>query len=117
MNTITIFLIEVIATLVAALLVTGYLRPSLKRVLSDLCKTEERAQFWTVFCNILLIGLPVIISLGYRPKADGVEGLFFEAIGRFSGNLGAYLTALIVVSMAISFFALVAPKPAQTESK
>jgi hypothetical protein len=117
MNTITIFLIEVIATLVAALLVTGYLRPSLKRVLSDLCKTEERAQFWTVFCNILLIGLPVIISLGYRPKADGVEGLFFEAIGRLSGNLGAYLTALIVVGMAISFFALVAPKPAQTESK
>jgi len=51
------------------------------------------------------------------PKADGVEGLFFEAIGRLSGNLGAYLTALIVVGMAISFFALVAPKPAQTESK
>ena len=117
MNTITVFLIEVSATLVAALLVTGYLRPSLKRVLSDLCKTEQRAQFWTVFCNILLIGLPVIISLGFRPKADGMEGLFFEAIGRFSGNLGTYLTALIVVGMAISFFALVAPKPAQTESK
>jgi len=115
LNTITIFLIEAVATLVAALLITGYLRPSLKRVLSDLCETEERAQFWPVFCNILLIGLPVIISLGYRPKADGEEGLFFESIGRFSGNLGAYLTTLIVVGMVISFFALVAPKSAQIE--
>ena len=117
MNTIITFLIEVVATLIAALLITGYLRPSLKRVLGDLCKTEERAQFWTAFCNVLLIGLPVIISLGYRPKAQGVEGLFFEVIGRLGGNLGAYLTALIIIGMAISFFALVAPKPSPSESK
>lgn len=117
MNIIVTFLIEIGITSVAALLITGYIRPHLKRVLVDLCGTEERAQFWTVFSNILLIGLPLILALGYRPKADGAEQLFFEVIGRFSGNLGGYLAALICVGVIVSFFALVAPRPAQTEAK
>ena len=117
MNSIITFLIEIFVTLGATLLITGYLRPHLKRILVDLCKTEERAQFWIVFSNILLIGLPSILALGYRPKAHGVEELFFEVIGRISGNLGGYLTALVGVGMAVSFFALVAPKPAQIEKK
>jgi len=115
MNTITIFLIEVVATLIAVLLITGYLRPHPKRMLVNLCGTEEGAQFWTVFSNIVLVGLPVIFSLTYRPNAKGIEKLFFEIIGRLSGNLGGYLTALIVVGIVVSFFALVAPKSAQIE--
>ena len=117
MNPIISFLIEIVITLVAALVITGYLRPHLTRVLVDLCGTEERAQFWTVFSNILLIGLPLIFAMGYRPQADSAEQLFFEVIGRLSGNLGGYLAALISVGLVVSFFALVAPKPAQLEKK
>ena len=117
MNSIISFLIEIVITLVAALLITGYIRPHLKRVLADLCGTEERAQFWTVFSNILLIGLPLIFAMGYRPQADSAEQLFFEVIGRLSRNLGGYLAALISVGFVVSFFALVAPKPTQLEKK
>jgi hypothetical protein len=117
MNTIFTFLIEVATTLIAVLLITGYLRPHLKRILVDLCSTEERAQFWIVFSNILLVGLPLILAFGYRPKANEVDELFFEVIGRLSGNLGGYLTALVGVGMVVSFFALVAPKPTQIEKK
>ena len=117
MNTIFTFLIEVATTLIAVLLITGYLRPHLQRMLVNLCGTEEGAQFWTVFSNIVLVGLPVIFSLTYRPNAKGMEKLFFEIIGRLSGNLGGYLAALIVVGIVVSFFALVAPKPAQIEKK
>ncbi len=117
MNTIVTFLIQVIATLIASLLVTGYLRTPLKRMLVILCGTEAGAQFWTAFSTIVLIGLPGIFSLTYRPASEGAEKLFFEVMGRLSGNLGGYLAALIIVGMIISFFALVTPRPSKVEEK
>ena len=111
MNSIISFLIEVVVTVIAALLIVAYLRKSLRKVLLDLCGTEDRAQFWTVFTNILLIGMPTILSLNYRPEAKKAEELFFEVVGKLSGNLGGFLFALVGVGVIVSFFALVAPKP------
>jgi hypothetical protein len=49
MNTILIFLTQIALTMIACLLIAGYIRPFLKQVLVDLCGTEQRAQFWTAF--------------------------------------------------------------------
>jgi hypothetical protein len=81
-------------------------------VLIDLCRTEERAQFWAAFSNILLIGLPLIIALGFRPEAETLEAAAFEILGRLSGNLAGYLFALVGIGIMVSFFALVAPRSA-----
>jgi len=117
MNTIFAFLVEVAATFGICALTFRYLRPFLKRVLVDLCGTEERAQFWTVFSGILLVGLPLLFALGYHPEAGTAEELFFDVAGKLGGNLGSLLFALVGVGMIVSFFALVAPKPAKAESK
>lgn len=110
MNTYLSFSIEFGLTILACVVITNYLQSYLKRVLIDLCKTEERAQFWTVFSNILLIGLPSIIALGFHPQAITSEEAIFEIIGRLSGNLAGYLFALVGVGIIVSFFALVAPR-------
>ena len=110
MNTFLALAIEIGVTLLAAALITGYLRPYLKQILVDLCRTEERAQFWTAFSNILLIGLPLIIALGFRPESTKLEDVAFEIIGRLSGNLGGYLFALVGLGLIVSFLALVAPR-------
>jgi len=110
MNNILFFLLEVILTLVICGLVFHYLRPYLNRILVDLCGTEERAQFWTVFSNIILVGLPLLIALTYQPQAGNAEELFFEITRRISGNLTGFLFALIGVGLIVSFFALVAPR-------
>jgi hypothetical protein len=110
MNTLLAFTIEIGLTVLAFALITGYLRPHLKRVLLDLCKTQDRAQFWTAFSNILLIGTPLIIALGFRPEAGSFEVTVFEIIGRLSGNLAGYLFALVGIGIIVSFFALVAPR-------
>lgn len=117
MNTIVSFLAQITLTLIIVSLTVGYLRPHLKKVLLDLCGTEERVQFWTTFSNILLIGLPLIFSLNYRPEAANTEELFFNLAGKLSGNLGGLLVALIGIGIIVSFFALVAPKPAKAEAK
>lgn len=115
MNTILSFAIEVALTIIIAALLVGYLRPFLRKILIDLCGTEERAQFWTAFSNIFLIGLPVIIALSYRPEAVNTEELFFEVAGKLSGNLGGLLLALIGVGLTVSFFALVTPRTRKVE--
>lgn len=104
--------VEVGLTILACVLITGYLRPHLTQVLIDLCRTEERAQFWAAFSTILLIGLPLIIALGFRPEAETLEAAVFEILGRLSGNLAGYLFALVGIGIMISFFALVAPRSA-----
>lgn len=117
MNTIISFLVQITLTLILVALVVGYLRPYLKKVLVDLCGTEERAQFWAAFSNILLIGLPLIFALNYRPAYRDIVDPFFDIAGKLSSNLGGLLLALICIGIIVSFFALAAPKPAKTESK
>jgi len=117
MNTILSFFIQVLLTVALTSLATIYLRPFLRKVLADLCGTDERAQFWTVFSNVLLVGLPVIISLNYRPEARTAEALFFEMAGRLSGTLAGFLFALVCVGFAVSIFALFAPRNTKGEAK
>jgi hypothetical protein len=117
MNAIASYLVELAITLTACLMATAYLRPHLKRVLVDLCGTEERAQFWTVFSNILLVGLPMIIAFAYKPEATNAQGMFFEMTRKFSGNLAGFLFALVGAGMMIAFFALFAPRTPKAESK
>ena len=110
MNTISPFLIEVALTLFICISTVFYLRPFLRRILVDLCSTEDRAQFWTVFSSILLVGLPLLIALTYHPEAQSAEELFFEITRRISGNLSGFLFAMLGIGFIISFFALVAPR-------
>ena len=115
MNTIFAFAIEVILTFIICALTFKVLRPYLNRILIDLCGTEERAQFWTVFSNIILVGLPLLISLTYQPESSQAEELFFEITHRISGNMLGFLFSLLGVGLIVSVFALVAPR--QKESK
>jgi hypothetical protein len=117
MNTIFSFLTEAALTLIISVLIMRYLRPFLRKVLIDLCGTEDRAQFWVAFSNILLVGLPMIIALNYQPTASNNEELFFEVAGKLRGNLGGFLFALIGVGLIVSFFALVAPRSPKLEAK
>ena len=117
MNTILTFVIEVALTVSVSSILVGYLRPFLRKVLRDLCGTEDRAQFWAAFSNILLIGMPIIFALNYRPYASNPEGLFFEVGAKLSGNLGGLLGALVGVGLIVSFFALVSRRPMEAQSK
>ena len=117
MNNILSFIIEVLISLIISALVVGYLRPHLRKVLIDLCGTEDRAQFWSAFSNILLIGMPMILALNYKPEANSIEGLFFQILSKIGGNFAGMLFALIGIGFIVAFFALVAPKPSKMESK
>jgi hypothetical protein len=115
MNTIYAFGIQVILTITICALTVRYLRPFLNRILIDLCGTEERAKFWTVFSNILLVGFPVLISLMRRPESNNAEDLFFELTRQTSANVIAFMVTLVGVGFIISVFALFTPRTKESK--
>ncbi len=115
MNTIIAFIVEVLLTFIACMLMFKYLRPFLHRILIDLCGTEDRATFWTVFSNILLVGFPVLISLMYRPETTAMQDLFFEVTRKASGNVISFMITLVGVGFIVSVFALFAPRTKESK--
>jgi hypothetical protein len=115
MTTIGMYLSQLALTLLACFLLSSYLRPHLKRVLVDPCKTDARAGFWAAFSNILLIALPVIIGMGYLPYIIAGRASFFEAAGRVRWNPLGLILALLVIGAAVSFLALVAPRSQENQ--
>ena len=110
MNAIGMYLFQIFTTIGICLAVLTYFRPYLRRILLDLCGTQERAQFWVVFSSILLAGFPLIFSLGYNPLLSETGMQFFDAANQVRINLLALLFAFLGIGCMISFFALVAPR-------
>ena len=110
MNTIAAFGIEFFITLLVGFLLMLYLRPSLQRVLIDLCGGEDRARFWSAFSVVLLIGFPSVAALGYRPLSGYETDMFFDMARQLGQNVLAFLAALIALGIVVAFFALVAPR-------
>jgi hypothetical protein len=113
MNAISIYLIQLVITVIACLLLAAYIRPVLKRVLIDLCGTEERAAFWTLFSNIMLVVLPAIFGMGFHPEIVNFENSFFDVAAQLRVNLLGFILSLVAIGFAVSFFALVAPRQAK----
>ena len=116
MNQITSYLISLAVTLTTSIFVTLLLRGALRRVLVDLCGTQDRAHFWTMFSMVMLIAMPVVIGMGYTPEAAQGNDLFFEMARQLRGNFFGYLFALAVIGGFVSFFALFAPRPKTQEA-
>jgi hypothetical protein len=112
MNIIWIYLLQIAITAATSVAMVAYFRPYLRRVLVDLCGTQERAQFWVVFSSILLVGVPLIFGMGYHPEEGAPGMLFFDAASQVRANLLGFLLALLGIGFFVSFFALVAPRPA-----
>jgi hypothetical protein len=111
MNTIWVYLLQLLVTLSISISTLFYFRPHLRRILLDLCGTQERAEFWLVFSGILLIGLPLIFGLGFLPLESQLDLQFYEAARQLRANLLGFLLALVAIGGVVSFFALIAPRP------
>jgi len=113
----TAFLIECAITLLIVFLILGYLRPFLRRILSDLCGTDDRAQFWTTFTNIILLSLPMISALGFSPTTSLSDPLIVIA-RQLKSNLMSFIGGLILIGFVLLFFTVFASRtPTREESK
>lgn len=110
MNKLVAFAIELAVTLGTIGVLVAYLQQPLRRILIDLCGTEDRAQFWTSFTSLLLIVMPAVSALAFHPVATSLEETFFELMDHLGRSLLGFVIALIGVGLVVAFFALVAPR-------
>ncbi len=115
MNSIVAFGVEFVATILIGFLLMQYLRPSLHRILIDLCRGEDRARFWSAFATVLLIGVPAATAMGYHPMAGSFADAFFSVARQLGQNVMGFLAALVALGIVVAFFALVAPRTSKVQ--
>lgn len=110
MNEVTSFVIGVGVTLLISILVVVYLRPHLRRILLDLCDTEDRAGFWTAFTNVTVVLSPLICAMFYRPTGSGGSAAFFDISTQLRWALVGLIGSVIVLGAVIARFIPTSPR-------
>ncbi|MET0001353.1 MAG: hypothetical protein ABW125_18315 [Candidatus Thiodiazotropha lotti] len=67
MSAFTIFLMEVFLCLGSSSILVILLRPHLRAVLTDNCGTQERADFWVMFTQLMLVISPLLVVVFFAP--------------------------------------------------
>jgi hypothetical protein len=104
MTNVTVFLVGVGSTGLAALCAVTYLTPSLRKVLTELCGTAERANFWTAFSNLALILMPLVFALHQIPESNPEIPLVFQLGRQLEWALGGLVVTVLLVGLVISRF-------------
>lgn len=117
MNLAIPYFTQLIITSIICMLLLAYFRPFLKRILVDICGTEDRASFWMAFANILILGIPILYGVGYIPYSYSIENIFFEVVLQIRANLSFFILTIIGVGMAVCLFALTTPRPQVVSKK
>jgi len=99
MSSVAIYLATLAVTVVASLAVVLVLRPSLHRLLVDLCGTENRAAFWTAFSTVALALAPLLGAMHRRPGGGDAA---FELAAQLEWALGGLLAAVLLVGVVLA---------------
>ena len=104
MNEMLSFLIGMGVTLLISTLVVVYLRPPLRRILIDLCETEDRADFWTAFTNVTIVLSPLICAMFHRPTGGSGVAAFFDINAQLRWALIGLIGSVAVLGAVIARF-------------
>lgn len=90
-------LLTYVVTLVLAELAAFVLRRPLAILLSELCGTEERSSFWTVWSMVMMIALPLLFVSIARVATDPTELIQ----GTVAATLAGILMAMAGMGLAV----------------
>ncbi len=80
MNTLVLFMIEVLLCLGISLSLIYLLKPVLGEILVDICGTKTRAEFWVMFTQLMLILSPLLIVIYFAPTQGALQINIAEAM-------------------------------------
>lgn len=118
MTDVAIFLTDVGATATASAGIVVYLRPHLRSILTDLCGTVERANFWAAFSNVALMLVPLIFAMDYRPEVRPGTGVILEMAAQLKHALVGLVATVAILGFVIGgFIPRSRPAPATLQGK
>ena len=102
MNTLVLFMIEVLLCFGISLSLIVLLKPVLAEILVDICGTKARAEFWVMFTQLMLILSPLLIVIYFAPTQGALQLNIAEAMKDtlFRCLLGDFI-ALVIIGQVI----------------
>jgi hypothetical protein len=97
-----LFLVGIGITLLMSLTTVIYLMNPLRKILTELCGTRERADFWLAFSNVTLMLTPLIFAASCTPEPSG--NLVIEIATQLKWSFIGLLIALMITGWVISRF-------------
>lgn len=97
-----VFLVGMGITLAASLTIVIYIMNPLRKILTELCGTRERADFWLAFSNVALTLAPLIFAAWCTPDVNG--NAVIEIATQLKWGFIGLLCALILAGWVISLF-------------
>ncbi|MCE2028511.1 hypothetical protein [Sessilibacter corallicola] len=67
MNTLTLLFAEAALCVAVSIALILLIKPPLKAILTDTCGTVERANFWVMFTQLMLVISPLMVVIYYAP--------------------------------------------------
>jgi hypothetical protein len=68
MSSTTTFLSDVTLRTFLCMGIVRYVQKHLRTLLIEMCGPTERANFWVAFSNVMLVLIPLIFALDYKPE-------------------------------------------------
>jgi hypothetical protein len=98
MNTLVLFLIEVLLCFAISVSLIVLLKPVLRAMLVDICGTETRAAFWVMFTQLMLIISPLLLVIYFAPTQDALAVNVAEALKDtlFRSLLGDFIALAMI---------------------
>ncbi len=98
MNSLTLFIIEVLLCFGISISVIYLLKPLLRDVLVETCGTQTRAEFWVMFTQLMLIISPLLIVIYFAPTqghdainaAEAIQNTLFRSL------LGDFIALMMI---------------------
>jgi hypothetical protein len=96
-----LFVSGAVLTGLVAFSVMAYVQRPLRKILGELCGTDERAHFWMVFSNVTVILAAVLAALQYRPEPSINSPAVIEVASQLKWGLVGLGTSLLVLGRTL----------------
>ncbi len=96
------FVSGAVLTAIVAFSVMVYVQRPLRKILGELCGTDERAHFWVVFSNVTVILSAVMASLQYHPEPGINSPAVIEVASQLKWGLVGLGVALLILGRTLT---------------
>jgi hypothetical protein len=100
------YFVSLAAALALGFGVAWYLKSHLRGILVDLCGTDQRADFWIAFSNVVLILVPAAFAMQFRPESNENVPILFQLNSQlkwvFNGLIASVMSLGAILALSIS---------------
>lgn len=104
MVTSLVFGCGLVATILVAAGVVGYLNGPLRKQLLELCGTAERVAFWAAFANVTVVLMPAIFAMSVEPDSGASMSPLVAIARELKWGFIGLVTSVLTMGWILSRF-------------